>query len=105
MPIPFTQYLLPDGRRVPVSIDVEPDIQALAEELMSAGHRFECEMLRTGEVSFTVTAKEKDEPDIAIEVCANGPQVLVAVDNLVKKAHMKMKEADTQSPSVEGKKQ
>lgn len=105
MPISFTQYLLPHGRRSPIAINVEPDIQALAEELMSAGHRFECEILRTGDVSFTVTAKEKDEPDIAIEVCPNGPQVPLAVDNLVKKAHAKMKENDVKSLSSKDAKQ
>jgi hypothetical protein len=79
----FTQFLRPDGRQVPVTIDRPAPIEAQAAKLIAAGYRLECEHLQTGDVSFTVTSKDCDE---VIEVVANGPQVPAAVDRLVTKA-------------------
>lgn len=84
--IAFTQYLLPDGRKAAVSIDRPEDIAALADEVIKRGSRFECEMLRNGVCSFTVTHPDNDEPDIAIRLSDNGPNVPDVVDALVKDA-------------------
>jgi hypothetical protein len=81
--IPFTQYLLPDGRTRPQWIVRPADIDALARRFIAAGGRYECEMLTTGEVSFTAVLDD-DDPPIAIEVCSNGPDVPVKVDELVR---------------------
>jgi hypothetical protein len=59
----------------------------MAKEIIAHGHRFEVEELRTGMVSFTVSAVSPDDPDIAIELCTNGPAVLDAVDRLVTKTY------------------
>jgi hypothetical protein len=81
--IPFTQFMLPNGRKVPVTID-RPDAVALkAGKVIARGGQFACEVLTTGGVSFTV---EYDDEDICIEVCQNGPQVFAAVDRLVEEA-------------------
>lgn len=84
--IPFTQYLLPDGRKTSVFIEREPSVVARAMELVERGYRFECEVLGDySTVSLSVVDPD-DEGDIAIEVVKNGPAVPPAVDRLVAKA-------------------
>jgi hypothetical protein len=80
--IPFTQYLLPDGRTRPTAFDAPDDVAARARAIIAAGHRFECEVLTTGEVSLTIHDVENGE-DLAIEVVPNGPEVPEAVVRLV----------------------
>jgi len=88
MSIPFTQYLRPDGRQVPVSIERPADIEKLAYEFIEKGGRFTAEMLITGQVSFAAEYPvDGESQDIAIEICPNGPEAFDAVDNCVRKAH------------------
>lgn len=87
MSIPFTQYKLPNGHPVPVAIDRPAEIEAMADRFIQAGGRYECEMLTTGEVSFTAV---KDEEDIEIEVCENGPLVRDAVDAIVRRSILRV---------------
>lgn len=87
MPIPFTQYLRPDGRKRAEVIDMPPDIEALADQFMASGGWYECEVLGTGHVSLTACMNRPDgDNDIAIELCANGPPVVEAVEKLVRKS-------------------
>lgn len=81
MTIPFMQYLRPHGETSSVTIDRPADIEKLAHEFMIRGGRYEAEILTTGEVSLTAVM---DDDDIAIEVCVNGPDVVEAVDRLVR---------------------
>lgn len=80
--IPFTQYVLPNGNPREVMIDRPNDVAAKAAEIIARGHRFECEVLTTGEISLTLHDPKKGE-DIDIEVVPNGPEVPKAVDRLV----------------------
>jgi len=80
MSIPFTQYKRPTGRAVPVTIDRPAEIEALAMKVFEAGGRFECEVLRTGEVSFEAV---RQDGLLASEIAENGPGVEAAVDRLV----------------------
>ena len=80
--IPFTQYLRPDGRAVPVSIDRPEEISTLAQRIIDAGFQFECEHLSTGHASLTIAGPDYDED---IEVVENGPAVPVAIDRMVKR--------------------
>lgn len=82
MDIPFTQYLLPDGRRTILCIEKYGEIAQKAQEIINKGLRFEAEVLTTGEISLTIT--DDKEGDLAIEICRNGPQVPKAVDKLIK---------------------
>ena len=84
--IPFTLYLLPNGRQVQTSIEVPDEISAMAQEIRARGNRFECEILTTGQVSLTVHNNQTEE-DTAIEICANGPEVIKAVEKLVRTAY------------------
>ena len=85
MSIPFTQYMRPDGRKVPVTIARPDEIESLAQAFIDRGGWFECEHLTTHEVSLTACFNVDDEPeDIAIRVVPNGPEVPGAVDELVR---------------------
>lgn len=87
MAIEFTQYILPRGRKEPVSIDRPSDIEALADKFIASGGWYEAEILTTGHVSLTACAHVNDEPqDIEIEVCSNNDAVPEAVDRLVRKS-------------------
>jgi hypothetical protein len=90
MAIPFTQYLLPNGRRERVTIDRPPEIEALAQKALDAGVRFEAEILTTGQVSFEALLPEGGEDGepltLAMEIVANGPAVPRAIDDLVTQA-------------------
>lgn len=79
--IPFTQYLMPDGRKSPVTIDRPQPISDLAESIIAKGYRFECEMLSDyATISLTIS---DDDADHDIEVCPNGPEVPVRIDAMI----------------------
>ena len=84
--IPFRQYMRPNGRQVETGIDRPEEIEAKAQAIIEAGHRFELEHLGTAlglpDVSLTIFNLEK-EMDVAIELCRNGPEVPAAVDKLI----------------------
>ena len=84
----FTQYMRPDGRKVPTEIDRPIRIHRKAIDLMEIGCTFESEVLTTGEISLTVAYEGED---IAIEICPNGPEVLDAVDKLILSATTNIK--------------
>lgn len=81
--IPFTQFLMPDGRRSAVHIERPAPIEEKAQAIIAAGYRFECEMLTDFlTISLTIADPEHGE-DLAIQLCANGPAVPAAVDRLI----------------------
>lgn len=80
--IPFTQYMLPHGRKVSVSIEVADDVAAKAAELIAQGVCFECEVLTTGQVSLTIT--DPDLGDLDIRIRQNGPGIREAVEDMVR---------------------
>lgn len=86
MAIPFTQYVLPHGRKRAESIERPPEIETLAHKFINGGGWYECEVLTTGHVSFTACLNtDEDGPqDIEIVISKNGPEVLDAVDKLVR---------------------
>lgn len=88
MEIPFTQFLMPDGRTRPMIIDRPGDIGKKAKQLIDSGCRLEIEMLQTGEISMTVECDQADDEIklLAQEVCSNGPAVLIAIDKLISEA-------------------
>jgi len=80
--IPFTQYLLTDGRKRSTFIGVRMDIADRAQAMIARGLTFECELLTTGEASFTITDPEKG--DLDIRVVPNGPGVRETVEEMVR---------------------
>ncbi len=90
MNIPFTQFLLPDGRQRPVMWECTSHEQEVkARALMDAGARFECEVLQTGAVSLTVEIVDNDGEDQTLghEICPNDEKVIQSVAKLVERAH------------------
>lgn len=87
--IQFTQFLRPDGRPRTIEIARSDEIEAKARDLIGNQCSFECEVLTTGEVSFTCEhLPDSDDPEnLAIEVVQNGPGIGEAVDRLVNDAH------------------
>ena len=81
-PVPFIQYMRPNGRRADVVINMPDDLADMAEAILARGYRFECEELTTGHASLTLTGD--DEGDILIEVVRNGPAVPGAVETLIR---------------------
>lgn len=79
--VPFTQYLRPNGRAVPVKIEVADDAALKARKIIDFGLEFECEVLSTGEVSLTIT--DPEDGDLDIEVVPNGPGMREAVERLI----------------------
>lgn len=67
--IPFTQYMRPNGRPVPVlHITHRADVFDKAGKITAEGFSFEIETLTTGEVSATIGDEHGDYAHI---VCAN----------------------------------
>lgn len=79
MAIPFTQYLLPHGRRKAAEIERPEDIEAIAQKFIESGGRYECEVLTTGHVSLTAVKEvDGEEDDVAIAICQNEPGLIGA---------------------------
>jgi hypothetical protein len=85
----FTQFLRPDGRKVPMSVKRPADVEALAAELQRHGIVFEAEILATDDVALYASRPDDDEDGapVAVEVVPNGRAVHAAVDRLVRDAH------------------
>lgn len=68
--IPFTEYVLPDGRMRITPVIYPDELDSVYQELKSSGCRFEMEWLRTGHCSLTIDKGYEfaDEP-IAFDVC------------------------------------
>lgn len=83
--IPFTQFLLPNGRRRQVQFQTESkEVADTALQLIEQGVSFEIEILRTGEISMETIYE--DEP-VANDLCSNGPAVVEAVEKLVRRTN------------------
>lgn len=80
MTVEFTQYLMPDGRKQIIHIDLDEEYEILAEKIIADGNVFEIEVLTTGQISMTIS---DDEGDLFIEVCDNGPEVPIHVLKLI----------------------
>lgn len=80
--IPFTQYLMPRGERVAVSIEMPDEVADIADKIIARGFRFECEMLSDySTVSFTITDEHADH---AIRVVKNSPAVPPAIEEMIR---------------------
>jgi hypothetical protein len=85
--IPFTEYVLPYGRKVDGGFERSTEVEQAAHAFIERGGWFECELLATGHVSLTACWNMPDgDNDISIEIVKNGPGVGDAVDRLVAKA-------------------
>lgn len=79
--VSFTQYMRPDGRAKPASVDVPAACAADVAATQEAGLAPEAEVLANGLVSFTLYDPET-QSDVVCEVCENGPAVKDALQQL-----------------------
>lgn len=84
--IPFTQFMLPHGRRNEISIERPEPIAEKARALLELGLSFQIEMLTTGQIHMTVSDTVNEE-DLYAKVVRNGPDVPVAVDKMITEAY------------------
>lgn len=94
MPIPFTQYLRPDGRTRPALIDRDPEIEAIAHDAITKGVTFTAELL--GDTNLVMLNAEHNGKDIAAALVMNGPGVPDAVDKLVRNTSAYLATENTQ---------
>lgn len=84
--IELTQYIRPHGRKQTVYAPTSQAVEAMANRIVEAGFKFECEVLTTGEVSLTISSGHED---VAIEICQNGPEVQDTLSKLVQEFYVK----------------
>lgn len=83
--IPFTQFLLPDGRKREMTIEVVPEVAEMASNLIADGYKFEIEILTNGMVSASVEKPESHEDDpqtLAMKIMPNGPGMQEAIEEM-----------------------
>lgn len=83
MPIPFTQFLMPDGRQKQIVIDRPHCIETKAQALIKIGCRFEIEMLNNGIISMECLSPYEV---LTGALANNNEEVPEAVDRLVEEA-------------------
>lgn len=83
MNVEVTQYLMPDGRKRECTTEISDNVKGLYEEMIQSGYKFEAEMLRTGDISVTIS---NDEEDIDSRFIENGPGVQNALVEMLKGA-------------------
>lgn len=84
--IPFTQFILPDGRRKPNPyLCFDEDVSKKAQLILDAGFDFEIEVLSTGAVHGTITmnACNNYEGDNASFISPNGPAVVDKINGMI----------------------
>mgnify|MGYP001563705846 FL=1 len=79
--VDVVQFMRPDGRQVECKTDLIDEVKADYEAMVAAGYRFKAECLTTGEVSVTITNKERG--DVDIRVLHNGPRVQEAMATML----------------------
>ena len=77
--ISLTQYMMPNGRKVTVTTDVEDQIADMAEGMILT-----CEVLSTGGIALYAKYPEDKEEEESIEISSNGPEVSEALQRLIK---------------------
>lgn len=76
-----TQYMLPDGRRVPQHIALDASLQPRYDDLRACDCRIAAEVLTTGDVSVTL---EHEEGDYNIRVVPNDDSVRRAIEEMLR---------------------
>jgi len=92
MTVDLTQYMMPDGRQVPVTINLDESLRPQYDRMKEDGRRFAAEMLRTSEISLTIEDIQEEE-DIDIRIVPNGPEVPTAMEDMLRCYSSPCKEA------------
>lgn len=94
--IPFTQYMLPDGRTEPVFTRnpefYTDEVYDKAQKILDAGYTFGVEMLMTGQVIATIEDR-KEEVDVEICIASNDKMVSKEIAAMILRFKIPEKEA------------
>ena len=72
--VPFTQFLMPNGRQEATSIDVDDAEFAAYQMVKALGFRMTVEML-SDYSTVSQTIEDPELGDFDMEICPNGPEV------------------------------
>jgi hypothetical protein len=78
--VAVTQFLKPDGIRRNLQIKLSRDYEKKAAQIINDGYCFECEVLSTLEVSFSIS---NGEEDVYIEIAEKRPGALEALEKVI----------------------
>lgn len=81
MAVRFTQFLRPDGQRIPVTIALPEAVEKKARQINNAGYRFEIEVL-SDEITVHATISN-DKGDHASCLVPNGTKVPDAIAKMI----------------------
>jgi hypothetical protein len=70
MLVSLTQFIRPNGRKVPVTCEVSDELSPMVQLITGKGYRFTVEAVGDGTVALCV---EDDTMDHDIEIAENGP--------------------------------
>lgn len=90
MAIEFIQFLRPNGKQKFIYAERSEKVEALASDIKKLGYQFEIEELSNGMIYMEV-ASIKDENVVASELCNNGVGVPIAIDQLIRKASIRLR--------------
>jgi len=96
--IPFTQHLMPDGRKQTIWWEGTPELRHLASVLLAYGCCFEIEMLSDYATISATVERDDDEGEVEVfahKLCRNGPMVPLMIDSLIKAAYVYMEEKES----------
>lgn len=86
MSVPFIRGY-PSKRCGVQSVERPLDIELMSKNFIDAGGLFFCEVLKDGKVNlFAVVMKGEEPVEVESELSENGPELLEAVDGLVRRA-------------------
>lgn len=84
MPLPFVRQY-PNGRRCLAEVTPLPEAERLGQAFIANGGAYVCEILPGGKARIAACMLIDDKQvDVAEEVCENGPELMAAVDRLVR---------------------
>jgi hypothetical protein len=96
MKIPFTQFLLPDGRRREVTFDCDSKYDKKVQSILDSGATFECEILGMGNVSLTVEFENPNGEHVTLahELSENSPEIVGKTETLIINAYQKLNDME-----------
>ena len=94
--VDVVQFLRPEGKQIAVTtkLPIRNSVEVLADlylDMLGHGCRFETEVLRTEEVSVTIS-DPKRKIDVDVSVTPNGPEVQRGMIEILKRQSWKNKE-------------
>lgn|SRR5512146_777452 len=84
MPLPFVRQY-PNGRRCLAEMTPLPEVERLGKHFIAAGGAYLVEILSDGKVRVAACLQiDGKQEDVEEETCENGPELMAAVDRLVR---------------------